>query len=512
MAYNGPVAHRINWDEFDKLVSFQCTQIEVAAFFDVSVDTLDRECRKHRGASLAEVWDKRKLLGKVRLRKAQFSIVESGGPGAATMAIWLDKKINPDENPDKITPPLMPINAIPAEGLLSFSDFCAKAGYHRPFPKQEEMRAFGLDETVPRLLLGARSYGKTDYLTIMGAAYKVYLDHNYKILIVTKSKSRNTALINEIADALEANGVNLNVRNSSCIKIEGASGKDFTVEAITIKSSFRGRHPDLLIFDDPVTEEDVSSAMRELVKRKYDEGYKLCKNLLVIGQPAHSFDLYAELRPLLKKMEVAWGNIPELDADLEAMKLAGVSESSIEMSYHLRIPEAGQTPFAGIKYIDHLPAGDSVAFIDPSDGGDFTAMSILKGYLEGIAVKGFAKQVAWYLCIDEMIKLMIQHGVKKVCFETNATGTQPLIQLRQLLAPHGIVVVGVHSDTNKEAAIMSAGSFAHMIHLSKDSSSDYTKQVTQYDHSAKYDDSPDSLARGLIWLGLIRGKKRGTHG
>lgn len=506
-----------NWEQFDQLVAFQCTQEEICAFFDCHFETLDTALRRERGTSFSEVWAKRRLFGKIRLRKAQFNIVERGGPGAATMAIYLDKKIMPEENPEKPPPPnpdaLTDDLVAVGNGLLTFKEFCAKAYYFDPFPKQEEMRAFGMDLTETRLLLGARGYGKTDYVTIMGVAYDLYrawklkLDlSEYTNLIITKSKARCGALIEEIKNALKRHGVPLDKANASVIRMDGLIGQDHSIEAITIKTSMRGRHPKRIIMDDPVTDEDVSEAMRETVKRRYDEAYKLCKNIVIIGQPAHALDLYAKLRGIIKTMEVPHGMIPELDADLMAMKLAGVDANSIEMSYHLRIPKDGAIPFGGLKFMDTYPVGDSVAFIDPSDGGDFTAITILRMIGNGFVFEGYAWQKAWFLCLDEMVPICKRLGVRKLCFETNCTGQFPLVQLRQVFGPLGIGVTGKASDTNKEAVIMVAGSMSHLMHLSKQSNAAYTEQVTGYTAKSKHDDAPDSLARCLEWLGFIEGK------
>lgn len=510
MGKRGPKPLTINWDEFDKLVSYQCTQREIADFFGVSVDLLEDVCLRERGEKLADIWAKRRSFGKVRLRKAQFDMVERGGAGAATMAIYLDKKIFPEERFD-VPPPLPPLaQSTLAVGLgkKTFAEFCVEARYPAPFPMQEKMRAFGFDETDPRLLLGARGYGKTDYVTILGTAYDVYL-HGIEStnLIISKSKTRNTAMLAEIASALKSNGVELEKENSSCLRIAGLVGKDHSVEAITIKTSMRGRHPRRVIMDDPVTEEDVSEAMRKLVKAKYNEIMKLCANVVVIGQPAHQFDLYQELRPILKKMELTHGAIPELDHDLDAQRLAGVDEKSIQASYFLKIINDGTTPFQNVKFLDAFPAGDSVAFIDPSDGGDYTAVSIVKAYMDGVAVQGHAWKKAWYHTLDDLVPILQKRGVRRVCFETNSTGKQPIGQLQTLLGPLGIGVVGKASDTNKHSCIMSAGSYAHLIHLSRESDRVFIDQVVQYEAKAKHDDCPDSLARCLEWLGLIRGKK-----
>lgn len=515
MARGHPPRKEMNWDVFWDLCSIQATQEEIAAWFGGSVDWLEDVCIRDLGESLAEVWTKRRISGRVRLRKAQMAIVERGGPGAATMAIYLDKKMMPHENPNLPENQKHPSDQIKSNGIAevkvkTFQEFCATAGYPDPFKQQLGMFAFAFDETVPRLLLGARGYGKTDYVTILGVAYDIYVHGiNTTNLIITKSKSRNTAIIGEIAAALKANGVELEKENASCIRVKGLVGKDHSVEAITIKSSLRGRHPKRIIMDDPVTEEDVSQAMRLLVKRKYNEAMKLCSNVIVIGQPAHAYDLYAELRGIVKKLELPYGSIPELDHDLEAQRMAGVDENSIQASYYLKINPEGTMPFSSIKYIDAFPIGasQSVAFIDPSEGGDFTAVSIIKAYMDGVAVQGHQWKKAWYHCLDDFARIFKELKTGKVCFETNKFGVQPISQLQSVLGPLGIGVVGKQSDSNKHAVIMSAGSYSHLIHLSRKSDATYTNHVVQYEHDAEFDDAPDSLARCLEWLGLIRGKK-----
>ncbi len=460
---------------------------------------------------LTKVTDAPALL--VGCAKIVEKMVKNGDLWAASFI--LDRMIGRPNNAPPID--VTPINSAlinQNETPKTFKEFCETAGYFIPYDEQEAMRSFAMDEAIVRLLLGARGYGKTDYCTIMGVAYSLYLTWFHKRdldldtnLIITKSKARNTAIMNEISTALEKNGVPLDKANASTIRLAGLIGQDHSAEAITIKTSMRGRHPKRIVMDDPVTDEDVSQAMRDVVKRRYDEAYKLCQNIVIIGQPAHFDDLYAQLRNVIKTKEVPHGTIPELDADLDAMVLAGVDRVSIEMSYHLRIPADGASIFSNIKFIDSFLPGDSVAFIDPSDGGDYTAISIFKGYMSGVAVKGHAWKKAWYHCMDELVAVLKASGVRRICFETNSTGQQPIDQLRQVLGPLGIGVVGVHSDTNKHATILQAGSFAHLIHLSKDSDKVYTDQVIKYELKAKNDDAPDSLARGLVWLGLITGKK-----
>lgn len=396
----------------------------------------------------------------------------------------------------------------------TYEEFCAKAGYPAPFEKQNEMRAFIIDEEQARLLLGARGYGKTDYAVVLGLAYEIYEEWfggwvESTTLIVTKSEERNAAMLDEIAKACEANGVVFEKKNSTCLRVAGLVGKDHSVSTVTVgATSIRGRHPKRVIMDDPVTEEDVSEATRKRVQRVYNELNKLTQNVAVIGQPVHKADLYETLRPLVKRLEVPHGSIPELDVDLIAMALAGVSQESISASYHLKVVSENPTPFEKVKLIDSFPPNETaVAFIDPSfEGGDYTALSIAKAHFDGVAVKGRVWKKAWNHCLDEIVEELLTCNVKRLCFETNSLGDQPVLMLRSAL-PQGIGVVGKKSTGFKHSRIMNAGAFAHLIFLAKSSDRKYIEQVTHYEYGAKNDDAPDSLASLLEWLGLIRGKK-----
>lgn len=433
-------------------------------------------------------------------------------PDVRAAQYWLNNR-NPDRWKNRVTVDqgehLNRLAERTVTPKVSFSEFCITAGYPAPFEKQTEMMNFGINGTDPRMILGARGYGKTDYITILGVAYALYLDKTLTVLIMSKSKERNAAMLKEIQSACEKNGMSFSKANTNCLRIDGAQGKDHSVSAVTIRSvSLRGRHPKLVIMDDPVTEDDTSEATRKLVEKKWYEINKLVKNILIIGQPAHKFDLYAKLRPLLNKMEVKHGEIPELDHDLEAQRLAGVSEESIQASYFLEIKNEGSTPFDQIKYIDSFPSDKtSVAFIDPSyTGGDYTALSIVTAHFDGVAVVGFVWKKAWNHCLEQMLPHFLKYNVRRIAIETNNLGDQPVSMMQSALSGSGIGVVGKVSTLNKHSKIMNAGSFAHLIHLSKESDKIYTDQVVQYEYSSKHDDAPDSLASCLELLGLIRGK------
>lgn len=428
-------------------------------------------------------------------------------PNVTAAIFWL---LNRQPERWKRAPGMIPETPKDPPKKKTFEEFCLTAGYPAPYPKQIEMKDWIMYKEGPGLLLGSRGYGKSDYAVIMGVAYDIYVNKESRTLLISKDKEKNAAMLKEIHSACVANGVEFELVSSKRLRVAGIIGKAQTVNTATVRSvSLRGQHPDRVIFDDPVTPEDVSEATRKRLETVYEESFKLCKNLRFVGQPVHKFDLYAKLRTLIPTLEVPHGTIPELDHDLEAQRIAGISESSIQASYFLKIIDDGSLPFQNVKYLKSWPAGESqaVAFIDPSEGGDYTAMSIIKGHMDGVAVKGRAWKKPWFHCFDDMVKELVACKVGKICFETNKTGRHPLEQLRKLLNPHGIGVDGKDSTSNKEAVIMAAGSYSHLIFLCKDSDKTYLEQVVKYEYDAEYDDSPDSLARCLEWIGLIRGKK-----
>jgi len=309
----------------------------------------------------------------------------------------------------------------------TFEEFCTASGYQPAYPKQTEMREFIIDGDGVRMLLGSRGYGKTDYAVILGYSYKLYCEQMdgevlSSAIIITKSDKKNAQIMTEIERILLSNDVVLSKANADAIRVEGLIGKDDSICAVTIGSaSFRGRHPKFIVFDDPVTPEDVSETVRERAKAVYNEAFKLCSNIAIIGQPAHKFDLYQELRDKINCMEVPHGTIPELDHDLDLQRAGGVDEESIQSSYHLKVSSENASPFADIKMIDDFPNTNSAAFIDPSFKGiDFTALSIVGPYFAAVAVVGYVRKKAWHHCIEELLNLCRKHGVKKICIETNS--------------------------------------------------------------------------------------------
>ncbi|MDR3112768.1 MAG: hypothetical protein LBU09_00145 [Endomicrobium sp.] len=418
--------------------------------------------------------------------------------------------IGDDEEPDD--------NETSKFDLTDFEACCEACGYPPPYKKQIEMADFVFaEDDEPRLLLGARKYGKTDYAVIVKSAQMIAL-YGATIILVTKEQDRVRELALEIGRCLECLGITEFKRKSSkLIVLNSNKTKEPNLKAISIGSKgFRGRHPKFAILDDPITPESVSKADRKKAKAIYDELLKLTKRVRILGQPVHKKDLYQLTRKKIKVLEVPYGSIPELDADLDVLRMAGVDESSINASYFLKIDDVSTMPFADIELTDakiDISQG-TVCSIDPShEGGDTTAMTIVHTYLDRLLIVGFAWPKAWYDCLDEIIEAARKYNIKRGYFENNALGDEPIRQLNNLknnpeYSDLACLWTGFKSLDNKEAKIQNAGMFLKFFLLSRESNNEYKNQLIDYEVGADHDDAPDSLANWLINTKLMETAKR----
>ena len=88
MAKRGRKRIEIDYEEFEKLCSIQCTLDEVAEWFKVSPDTIERRIKEFYGINFADAFKKYSSKGKISLRRNQFALSRTN----AAMAIWLGKQ------------------------------------------------------------------------------------------------------------------------------------------------------------------------------------------------------------------------------------------------------------------------------------------------------------------------------------------------------------------------------------------------------------------------------------
>lgn len=86
----------IDKEQFTKLCSMFCTEEEIAGFFDCSVDTIERFCKREFNTTFAEAYKKGSALGKMSLRRTQFEWAKK----SPAMAMFLGKNyLGQSDNP-----------------------------------------------------------------------------------------------------------------------------------------------------------------------------------------------------------------------------------------------------------------------------------------------------------------------------------------------------------------------------------------------------------------------------
>lgn len=89
MAKIGRPEKPIDWKLFEQLCHIQCTQSEIASFFNVSVDTLIDRTLKQYEDPFSTVYKKYSEGGKCSLRRTQWKMAEK----SCAMAIFLGKNL-----------------------------------------------------------------------------------------------------------------------------------------------------------------------------------------------------------------------------------------------------------------------------------------------------------------------------------------------------------------------------------------------------------------------------------
>lgn len=89
---------KIDKSQFEALCGVQCTEIEIADYFNCSVDTIENWCKaEYDGQTFSDVYKKKSSFGKISLRRHQFRMAENN----VSMAIFLGKQyLGQRDNPD----------------------------------------------------------------------------------------------------------------------------------------------------------------------------------------------------------------------------------------------------------------------------------------------------------------------------------------------------------------------------------------------------------------------------
>jgi hypothetical protein len=82
-----PHRNEIDLGELERLCGLQCTDEEIAAWFNVSTRTIER---RRLEPEFAEVMTRGKARGRISVRRMQMKLLEEGN---ATMGVWLGKQL-----------------------------------------------------------------------------------------------------------------------------------------------------------------------------------------------------------------------------------------------------------------------------------------------------------------------------------------------------------------------------------------------------------------------------------
>lgn len=95
----------VNWLEVEKLCALQCSEQEIADWFHISVDTLDRRLRQEKNCTFAVYFTEKRVAGKIALRRNLFKLSERNSTAAIFLAKnWLGMKDNLEITGDESSP------------------------------------------------------------------------------------------------------------------------------------------------------------------------------------------------------------------------------------------------------------------------------------------------------------------------------------------------------------------------------------------------------------------------
>lgn len=87
MARTGRPKKEIDKEQFEKLCALFCTENEICHWFGVTDKTLTRWCKETYNLSFSDVYEQKREVGKISLRRSQFQLAIK----SPAMAIFLGK-------------------------------------------------------------------------------------------------------------------------------------------------------------------------------------------------------------------------------------------------------------------------------------------------------------------------------------------------------------------------------------------------------------------------------------
>jgi hypothetical protein len=383
-------------------------------------------------------------------------------------------------------------------------------------PMQRKMVEFACEKGV-RQLLGQRDIGKTTIPVVVATIWKIYNDPTKTIQIICGDYGKAKDILYFAGVVMKNSNLfkGLHITRTQIRTLQNATKKVKKEPSIfigSLKTTLRGKHPSEVIFDDLLTmETSIYKAYRLRAKRIYEEALSLTQNILIIGQPTHPQDLYAELRlkPEVKKLEIWNGDIPERTANIDNLRATGMSDYTIYANYYGKLIADDSLPFSEVltMNLDDFPKfeGKMFAYYDFSYGkNDSNSLAICFLYNMKVYILGFSKVCRWSDFITETISVLQELSIDSVVFENNITGSEPVHHFKQ----HGINAFEEHTTENKVFKIAKMYQYSKdmvLLIINDSRNQHFISQFKAYSpiDSNCMDDAVDSVAMNLIAMNFI---------
>ena len=86
----GAPRKEVDWEQFESLCQILATEEEIAAFFKMSIETLNTRCKEKYECTFLEVYKTESSGGKISLRRKMF---QGALAGSIPMQIFLSKQV-----------------------------------------------------------------------------------------------------------------------------------------------------------------------------------------------------------------------------------------------------------------------------------------------------------------------------------------------------------------------------------------------------------------------------------
>jgi len=361
-------------------------------------------------------------------------------------------------------------------------------------------------------ILAHRGSYKTSCLSVAMAIH-IVLFPNKNIIFVRKTDANVAEIINQTKNILQSDAMQTISGHiyGVPVKLTKSNANEITTDYMTnvkggvqllglgIKGSITGKHADLIITDDIVTQEDrISKADRNYTKMVYMELQNI-KNrggrIVNTGTPWHKEDAIS-IMPNVEAYDCYTTKLISDDilSDIRTKLTPSLFAANYELKHIASETALITTPPKFFE--DESLLYNGIVHIDASYGGnDASAMTICRRIGNKYYILGKRRQKHIDDCLDEFLLIKKSLRCGSILTESNADKGYLAKEIRRrghyAREPY-------HENMNKYVKISSylRPSWDN-IYFHNSTDNDYVNEILDYTEDADHDDSPDSLASVL---------------